>query len=571
MKSLMRSKGFIYANAVVFFFLLNAAATAFNCRWDWSRDRVNSLTGSTKAVIARMQNPVLVEAYITTDVPGELRSLLAPLVSQIEELSRVGGPGVTVRIINPDSEEKKAQAEARGVQGIPIEQQRVDEVSQRLGYFGVFIQVGDKTAVLPLVDDGRIIEDFEYRFLRELKAMIKKDGPSGLGYVKAPGTLEIRRWQSFRDLDKDNLFYFHSLLEKDFGSIAEVDLAKPVDSQVETLILTGMPALDDAQQYHLDQFIMRGGNLICMLKGFDFSLQEQDPQMARFGVGGQGRGFAAVNKEELERLNRITGRYGVRVRGEILFEPALAAPELDIQGQFLQKASNPSWAVYGRSSGNIEGESAVIRNTEQLVLPWFSGLEVDRARQPDVQFTGLVFTSPDAIAKETAPLGLREMAKIGQDPEDRPLDARIPVIVMAEGRFQSGLTDRDVPRGEDKSTFRAAQAGSTRSSIVFVGSPYMVSDVLYKNEPNQQILRVNLGFVVNLVEAAQGDQDLSEARARVPAIDFMRPLFRSESAQAAFEKLFAWVHVLFLPVLLAIYGTRRLRRRSRKRGSEDAR
>jgi ABC-2 type transport system permease protein len=142
MRSLMRTKGFIYANAVVFFFLVNAAATAFNCRWDWSRDRINSLTGSTKSVLNRMQNPVLVEAYITTDVPGELRSLLAPVVSQVEELSRIGGSRVTVRIINPDSEEKKAQAEARGIQGIPIEQQRVDEVSQRLGFFGVFIQVG---------------------------------------------------------------------------------------------------------------------------------------------------------------------------------------------------------------------------------------------------------------------------------------------------------------------------------------------------------------------------------------------------------------------------------------------
>lgn len=571
MRSIMRTKGFIYANAIVFFFLLNAAATAFNCRWDWSRDRVNSLTGSTKAVLSRMQNPVLVEAYITTDVPGELRSLLAPVVSQVEELSRAGGSRVTVRIINPDSEEKKAQAEARGIQGIPIEQQRVDEVSQRLGFFGVFIQVGDKTAVLPLVDDGRIIEDFEYRFLRELKSMIKKDGPSGLGYVKAAGALEIRRWQSFRDLDKDNLFYFHSLLEKDFGSIAEVELSKPVDSQVETLILAGLPALNDAEQYHLDQFIMRGGNLICMLKGFDFALQEQDPQMARFGVGGQGRGFAAVNKDELDRLNRFTSRYGVKVRGEILFEPALAAPELDIQGQFLQKASNPSWAVYGRSTGNIDTEHSAIRNTEQLVMPWFSGLEIDRARQPEVQFAGLVFTSPDAISKETAPLGLREMARLGSDPADRPVDARIPVIVAAEGKFQSGLTERDVPKGEDKSSFRAAQAGSTRSTIVFIGTPYMVSDILYKNEPNQQIMRVNLAFVVNLVETLQGDSDLAEARARVPAIDFMRPLFRGEAAQAAFEKLFAWVHVLLLPIGLAIYGTRRLRRRSQKRGSEAAR
>ncbi|HNL70635.1 MAG TPA: gliding motility ABC transporter, partial [Leptospiraceae bacterium] len=67
---------FIRVNTVLLFLLLNGAASSWNCRWDMSRDRVNSVTESTEKVFARQRDPVLVEAYITSDLPGELKAML---------------------------------------------------------------------------------------------------------------------------------------------------------------------------------------------------------------------------------------------------------------------------------------------------------------------------------------------------------------------------------------------------------------------------------------------------------------------------------------------------------------
>ncbi|MCE9598005.1 MAG: GldG family protein [Spirochaetia bacterium] len=569
---LNHSRGFIYANVIVLFLLANGVGSAWNCRWDLSRDRVNSVTPSTLKVLGSLKDPVLVEAYVTTDLPGELKSVISPIMSQLDEIGRVGGRKVKLRIINPDSDEKRQAAEQRGLQGTPFEQARVDEVSQRLGYFGVYVQTGDKSAILNLVDEGRIIEDFEFRFLREIKRLTRKEGPSGLGYVKVPGTSDTRRWQSFQDQDKDNMYFFRSLLEEEFGAIPNVELNAPVESEVETLLIVGQPRLDEKQAYHLDQFIMRGGNLICLLKGFDFDLQPVDQRMARYGVGGQGRGFANVNREDLDRLNRFFAHYGIAVNGQILFEPTLSAPEMDIQGQYVQRVRNPAWAIYSRETGNIVSESASIRNIQQIILPWFSGLEIKADAQPNVKFTPLLVSSPDAIAKESSPIGLKEMQGIGGQPGDVGIGKPEPLAVIAQGRFQSAFTEKDVPKGEDKSLFRGGQSGATQSSILVLGTPYLVSDIFLRNEANLQIFKINQAFVLNLIESAQGDVDLSEARARVQGIDVLRPIFAGdEKASKWFERLFTWFHVLFIPVILAFYGWRRLSKRNQRRGLEVAR
>ncbi|MEQ9367038.1 MAG: hypothetical protein RIF32_22580, partial [Leptospirales bacterium] len=55
---------FVYANLVLMFFLINGVASASGCRFDFTARRANSLSSSTAQVLAKMEDPILVEAYI---------------------------------------------------------------------------------------------------------------------------------------------------------------------------------------------------------------------------------------------------------------------------------------------------------------------------------------------------------------------------------------------------------------------------------------------------------------------------------------------------------------------------
>ncbi|MBI3395608.1 MAG: GldG family protein [Spirochaetia bacterium] len=554
-------RGLLYFNVIVLFFLTNGVASKMNCRMDWSRDKVNSVSDSTRQVFARLEDPILIEAYISQDVPGEILSILGPVISQLEEIGRVGGKKVRLRIVNPDSEEKRKLAESRGVQGVPLEQERADEITQKLWYFGIYIQAGDKSTVLG-IDDGRILDELEYRILKEIKKMTRKDAVSGLGFVRAPGTLDMRRWQNYKDQGKDNLYGFRTFVERDSGTVTDVNLGERVPASVDTLLIAGLPRLEDKEVYHLDQFIMRGGNVILLLKGFDFQLQDPDPQMARLGLGGPGGGSASIPEEDLRAMNAWLGKYGLGVLGEILFEPSRPAPAQEVFGQRIREVPNPAWAVYSRDDGDINADYQALRGNAQVVFPWFSGLKVDPNVQGDsVRYTTLVQTTGRAVQRTSSQMDLREMLKIG-GPGDAYLPERHPLAVMATGRFKSAFSGDTLPKGIDKTMFRSGQTGDSVSNILAIGTPYIVSDMLLKNELNMRIFRLNWAFLSNLMEAARGDTELSAARSRVRTIDYLSDTGRG------FQIFFTWLHVLTIPLALAIYGTFRLIKRNRRRGIE---
>ncbi len=82
---------FFYANLAVAFLLLNAISAGSGCRLDLTRDRVHSLSDSTEQVLSRVDQPILIEAYISEDAPPELHSGIRPIVNVLEAIGRVGG------------------------------------------------------------------------------------------------------------------------------------------------------------------------------------------------------------------------------------------------------------------------------------------------------------------------------------------------------------------------------------------------------------------------------------------------------------------------------------------------
>jgi len=549
-----------YFNVLLLFFLLNGITAKANCRMDLSRDGINSLSGSTEKVLSGLKEPVVVEAYISKEVPGEILSLLLPIISQLEEMDRIGEDKLLLQIITPSSESEIKLAESRGIQGIPIEESKVDEIKQRLGYFGIYIQMGEKSAVIGLVQDGQIIDDLEYRFLRELKKMMKTETKSSLGFVQAEGTMKTIRWQRQADQDKNNLFGFRTLLEKDMGLITDVDLLDQVHPDIKVLILTGMPRLSEIEKYNLDQYLMQGGNLLLMLKGFDFQLEQPDPRLASLGMGSPAGGFATVPEENLKQVNAWLTHYGFSVNGEILFEPELAAAADDIRGEFIQKVPNPSWAVYLKENGHIMSSNPSMASVQQLIFPWFSSIGINKNMQELVTYTPLVHTSPRAIKRSASSLELRELAKVGSGPGDEILNEELPVAAMAQGKFKSLFDESNLPKEADSKTFRPGQSGGTQSTIILIGTPYLTSDILLQNRTNAQIFRINLSFLANLIETALGDTDLIAARSKIHYLDTLIQIGKT------FELIFSWFFILFIPLLIGIYGIIRLYHRNKRRG-----
>jgi ABC-type uncharacterized transport system involved in gliding motility auxiliary subunit len=564
-KEIFNHKVFIYINILILFVLINGIAYSLNIKWDFSKGKVNTLSESTSRVLKKLKYPLLIEAYISRDIPGQLVAQIQPIIYLLEDIKRVGKEKIHLKIISPITEEERSLATKRGIQGIPIEEADLHKASVRMGYFGIYLQYGDKSTTISLVEQGGIVGNFEYLFLKEVKRFFQDEKTiSGIGYVRGNGTLQMRRWQSRLDQDKDNLYAFKNLIEKDLGQIKEIELNGPIPETIETLILAGLPKLSSSEQFYLDQFLLRGGNLVLFLKGFDFTISPPNPQFLQLGISSGSRGFTTI-PEEVKQWNEFLSNYGLQIQERIVLEPALAVPEVDILGQYLGRYPNPSWAFYSQESDNINTEHDLMKNISYVIFPWFSDLSYDPQKQPEAKYYVLVKTTPKAILRKETSLSLKDLQFVGQKPLQEGesfSNASLPVMILAQGKFRSAF--KDIKSKEITSSFLEGQLANTEGKILLIGTPYLVSDIFFRNEANIEYFKVNYSFVQNLLEYLQGDTDLIAVRSKMPFISVIQYQFPVE-----LQKIFAWFHTLTIPVILGIYGFIRLKNRYRKKGVEQ--
>ena len=548
-------------NAVIFFVLVNAVGAKVNLRLDLSRGGLNSLTESTEKVFSHLQERILIEAYISQDLPGQMLVMLEPIRTQLREIERIGGDRVRLRVINPATEEDRSLAQKRGIRGLRVAQAKIDESSVKLGFFGVYVQIGDKSAVISLISEDQqgIVDDFEYRFLKQVKKLIRKSETAELGFAVGPGLFTLEQPRQ-RQVNKENMFYFKYLFEQDQGLLRALPLDKPIPSDITTMLLVGMPELKELEQYNLDQFLLRGGNLVLLLSGNKFSLTQPDPRMRQFGMQGGGQSFATVPEEQVGRMNAWLGGYGVTVNPEILVELENYVESYDLGMKYADRFRNPVWPLYTRREGNIQSDHPALTNLAAVVLPWGSGLDLKTVKQPDARFEVLVQTSAGVIEKKSQNLAEATLHALQMEGADRRAGRQIPVAVLASGKFRSIFSAGSLPPGADKERFRNAQAANSESRLIVIGSSFLLSDILLQRQENAEIYRFNHIFLSNLLEAAAGDTDLLAARSRVRAPEYLGNL------GTGFQGFFKWFHILFLPSLLAIWGTVRLNRRNRRVG-----
>ena len=564
MKKIIQTQAFLYCNLLVLFFLLNGICARSAWRLDLSRDQINSVSESTARVFQALDEPVLIEAFISKEVTGEISGETQLIFNTLYEMDRVAGEKLKLLIYNPDHEDLRNKAQERGIQGVQIAQQKEIESSVRLGYFGLYVQKGEQSTVIPLLDGNWFVKDLEYRLLREIKSFGRGgEYKSNIAFAMATGSPEIYAWTRQQDQNKDNFYGFKNTLSKELGAVDSIELNLPIPARIQSLILMGLPELAEKEIYNLDQFLMRGGNLICMFSSFEFTMQLANARPNPYVLGGSGKtlGRASIKEKELAALNEWLGKYGITLRGEIIIEPSQPMPIWDFKGSFPKQILYPAWAVYTREAGNIVAKDPALKGIEQLVFPWFSSLDVKNAKQAKLKFHNLVQSSSRAVSLKSTSLDYSEIQRMSQSANDF-IGRQVPLAVLASGSFKSAYSKANIPNDKDidKSLHRSEQLVDSTSNLLVIGTSYLLSDVLLQNQIGIKIFSLNNSFLLNLLELVEGDTDLADARGRQSTIS---TLIVSSSFVSSF---ISWTFSLGLPLLIGIFGVMRLVNRNKKRG-----
>ncbi|MEM7179908.1 MAG: GldG family protein [Spirochaetota bacterium] len=555
--SLNNNKTYMITQYVLLFLVFNYFLSGWNCRQDMSKSNRFELTESTEKILKTLPETLFIDAFYSTSIPSEYKARINLLKELLKEIASTNTKKVSLRFHDPDTdEEQKKKADQFGIRPLTI--QKVERGSAQVksaAYFGLHLTIGAKSETIPVVVEA---EKVEYQLLSTLRKMLRKSSSSGIGLIKATGgmTAPIRPGP---ETGKDTIGLFvRQAFEPEYGSITEVNInEEDVPEEITTLILAGSPRLSPKGKFYLDQFITKGGSLVVLSKTMDFTLQNQQQQQYAMMGRGQQSGLARPTPNANE-LNNFFKGFGFSVKTNMILEKDHAmpiGPLVQIEPGVIGRYHYPVWLIAYQEDDGINKDSIYTKNTEGLLLPWASEIELFSDKQKGVKSTVLVQSTEKAdIRKDFVILSENQLLK----QEIKANGKRLPLLVLLEGSFTSTFSKQTLPDPSLESSFVEKTPEKKSGKIVVSGTPYLIADILAMNRDATEVFQSsNIPFFLNLLDTISGDTDLLAARSKRSAIMNLKPVEKSVESIASF------MNVGLFPLLLAAFAFRRLKKRNK--------
>jgi len=225
--------------------------------------------------------------------------------------------------------------------------------------------------------------------------------------------------------------------------IARIDLDEEVPDDVQAMVVFGAKStFSDYQLYQLDQFVMRGGNLVVFLYPWDVKVQLMNAR----GEFEQSGSLAKNNSN----IDDLVAHWGLKPSKKLVVDQTQNA-DIALYVQFLrqgdrlipfQQAGLPYPAL--PSFSDFDTSDPLVRATSSLTLPFTTSLEL--VEKPGVELVSLVRSSKNAVLIDDTgfpsyPPQAQEEALTGKAGE-----GPVTVAALARGTLGSYFKEKGAPK-----------------------------------------------------------------------------------------------------------------------------
>lgn len=439
-KHILKSLGLILLIIVV----INVLFRLVHFRIDLTEEKRYSLHPATVQVLEHLEEPLEVEILLTGNLPGGMRRLQRSIEQMVRTFNAYSAQKISFYYLDPLT--------------LPAEQQ--EDFIVGLTDYGIqptnlFVNEdgGQKTK---MIFPGVLIKDSEYEtgalLLRGEKGMspdqILNNSVENLEFELINAVRKLVSKQQYAvgmlmgngELEGDDGFGIVEALVEDFEVFKiPLEQAKKVEDldPFDVLIIAGpKETYSDREIYLVDQYLMRGGNLVILPNALAYDMDE---------AGGDG----TVAMPFDNGLDQLLFRYGIRVNKDFVqdmnfgYHPVMAGNFGDQQQ--LVPLPWPFYIAAGRMA-----KHPVTKGLDQIVFRFTSSL--DTVKADGVKKTPLIFGS-DFGKKLAAPVRVAfQDLEDGPDLESYALQ-NLPLLYLLEGDFTSLFKNRFLPDGMPKEGF----------------------------------------------------------------------------------------------------------------------
>jgi ABC-type uncharacterized transport system involved in gliding motility auxiliary subunit len=491
----------------------------------------------------RLGKPVRLTAVWTPDrLPSAFNQVPAELRKAADQLEKAGGDRFTFEEIVPADDAQEADVQRRfGARPMAL-----GLFSSGRFYLQCFLSVGDHVEPVPLATGGVTAAG-----LREaIEASLKREAPGFLKTVGvvAPGPnlppevmMQLRMQGRMPQQPPPEFDQLKARLRQDY-KVQDVSLdGTGVPGDVDVLLVIKPQSLKDRAVYNLDQYLMRGGRVIICAGSFD-------PQFNQTGL--------TVRPVD-SGLDAWLKHNHVEIKKTLLLDDRnrpLPIPEIrrTIFGNMQTWTLRPYPYLVEVSDKGLQNP-AITAKLDAVGIYWGSPIEILPDSTKRLRVTPILSSSDKSWTDDN-------VQNVAHTNYTVPAGSEPHLVAAAlQGHFDSFFADRPVPpAGSDSSRQEVPIEHSPETRLVVVGDAEFVSDLVAGALGRQSgdLYTSNLGFVQNVVDWMNLDDDLISIRARASAA---RPIRRmSRRAEVTLELA---NYVLPLALLLALGLGRYWRRR----------
>jgi len=528
---------------------VNYMAARWFKRIDLTEGKEYSVSSSTKKVLKNLDDIINVKVYFSKNLPSNLHKTVTDVKDILNEYQAFAGNNLKITWVDPATDTAEKQlARSYGIPELQLQTFEKDKQQLITGYLGIAVLYEDKKEALPVVQN---LQNLEYDLTMAIMKVSRKAVPK-IGIVKVDSMLDLppqiqrqMQQQNPENIPTEQKFQnVYTQLRNNY-EVLTIDLSSegPIDSTIKTLIVPGTATLTDKKLFEIDQFFMRGGNLIVLADAIAVSFQ--------YGIN-------AIPVEST--LFSMLEKYGVKVEKSLVLDASCGQVEIpqqvELPGMGVVNMNHPvPYPYFTRlTQESFAKSNPAVSPLSDVVFPWVCPLSfsVDSGKT-GVETTILARSSEKSwLASGNIDLNPQQKWAIPSEKSMKEYN----LAVFLKGKFNSYFNSVPVDNQATGDTLskiklnasslanRAITSSTDNGRLVVIGDADFVA--------GQNATQQNIAMLINIADWFSLDDNLISIRTRAiknRAID--SDMLKESSAKPNVIRV---INIVLMPVIVIIIG-----------------